>query len=101
MAAFYGFTQVQPAPIVGLGIAILPFLTCAWWVSGDARAKKIPFAMDWGLLAWVAWPVLVPWYAWRTRGLRGWQLTLGLYAAIVTPYILAGIAMAFALAASE
>ena len=86
LAAFYGFAQLEPAPVIGLGIGILPFLTCAWWIGGDARARRIAFAHDWGLLAWVAWPILVPWYSVKTRGRAGWRLALGLYLAILAPY---------------
>jgi hypothetical protein len=89
LTLIYTLAQIQPAPIVSLGVVILPFLSCAWWVSRDARLHRIAFAQDWGLFAWIFWPLLIPWYGWRTRGRRAWPLVLGLYAAILAPYIVA------------
>jgi hypothetical protein len=101
MAAVYAGAQLEPAPIVRTAISILPFLTCAWWVWTDARAHRLAFVQDWGLFAWIAWPLLVPWYAWHTRGRAGWRLAIGLYAAIVAPYLASAIGLAYSLGPAE
>jgi len=89
LASFYTVAGIAPPPIVALGIPLVPFLTSAWWIQQDARAAKVSLVHDWGLMAWVAWPLLIPWYAWKTRGWNGWRLSLGLFAAMLGPYLIA------------
>ena len=62
---------------------------CALWVERDARRHNVFFPTDWGLYALVAWPLLIPWYAWRTRRRARWRVILGLYGAMLAPYVIA------------
>jgi hypothetical protein len=48
------------------------------WLQKDARRTGVPAVLDWGMYLWFAWPVVIPWYAWKTRGRAGWRLALGL-----------------------
>ena len=50
---------------------------------------------DWGLFLLLAWPVVIPWYAFKTRGRRGWRLTAGLFGLIGATDI-AGMLTAYA-----
>jgi hypothetical protein len=34
-------------------------------------------------------PVLIPWYAFKTRGRSGWRLAAGLFGLIAAPYLTA------------
>ena len=42
---------------------------------------------DWGYFLMLAWPVVIPWYAFKTRGPRGWRLTARLFGLILASYI--------------
>jgi hypothetical protein len=42
---------------------------------------------DWGYFLLLAWPVVIPWYAFKTRGRSGWRLTAGLLGSILPAYI--------------
>src|SRR5882672_5927249 len=42
---------------------------------------------DWGMFMWFAWPVLLPWYAFKTRGRRGWLLVFNLVALVCAPWL--------------
>src|SRR5713226_10687935 len=35
----------------------------------DARSQGVMTVQDWGMLAFIFWPVMIPWYAIKTRGL--------------------------------
>jgi hypothetical protein len=42
-----------------------------------------------GLFLWLAWPVLIPWYAIKTRGRHALPLALTIMVGILTPILLA------------
>ncbi len=87
MAAWYGFVGMEPSGGVSLGFSLLPFAAVAVWFDTDARRRgRRAVTHDYGLLAWIVWPVYVPWYAVQTRGRsRGWRLTLALFALLFAP----------------
>jgi len=37
---------------------------------------------DWGYFLLLAWPFVIPWYAFRTRGRGGWRLIVVLFSLI-------------------
>jgi hypothetical protein len=68
------------------------------WLQQDARRTGVGSVQDWGYFLLLAWPVVVPWYAFKTRGRAGWRLTLELFGLILAAYLtgtLVGLLMAF------
>jgi hypothetical protein len=67
-------------------------IVLAWWVSVDRRIRgfSVPFEFD--ALVFFAWPFIVPYYLYRTRGKRGLFLVTGLYGLYLMPYLTAQIA---------
>jgi hypothetical protein len=59
-------------------------LTC--WVHADSRARvfEVPFEFD-AFVFW-AWPIVVPYYLYRSRGGRGFLLALGIWGLYEMPY---------------
>ena len=64
----------------------------ALWVRADrlTRCLKMPFEFDAFVL--FLWPVVVPYYFYKTRGLRGSLIALGVYALVLVPLVIAAIA---------
>ena len=64
----------------------------AFWVRADrlTRCLKMPFEFD--AFVFFLWPVAVPYYFCKTRGLRGSLIALGVYALILLPLVIAAIA---------
>jgi hypothetical protein len=56
-------------------------------VQKDARRAGIGGIQDWGYFLLLAWPVVIPWYAAKTRGRAGFAFGLGLFALILAAYI--------------
>jgi hypothetical protein len=54
----------------------------AWWVIADARKRRRELWYDFGTFVFFAWPVVVPIYLFKTRGMRGF-LTLLCFAGLV------------------
>jgi hypothetical protein len=57
-----------------------PAVGVAWWLAVDSKQHRIINAQDVGLFFYLTWPVTLLWYAWRSRGRRGWGLAARLYA---------------------
>jgi hypothetical protein len=74
LAAFYGATGLEPAPIIDLGIRYGPIVSIALWLEHDARVRRLALISDWGFYALFAWPAWLPWYALRSRARAGWGL---------------------------
>ena len=86
-AALYAATQIEPSPVVALFFSGGPLLAVILWLQKDARRTGVGAVLDWGYFLLLAWPVVIPWYAFKTRGRSGWRLTLGLLGLIAAAHI--------------
>jgi PadR family transcriptional regulator len=66
-AALYGASQIEPSPVVGLFLSAGPLIAVILWLQKDARRSGVGAVQDWGLFLWFAWPIVIPWYACKTR----------------------------------
>jgi hypothetical protein len=80
-------------PLASLLVILGPLVAILYWLRQDARSRQISLVHDWGLFAYLAWPILIPWYVYRTRGPRGWPLTLWLFLGILAPLLLAAVVL--------
>jgi hypothetical protein len=86
-AAIYAGVGLEPSPVVELLLSACPLFTVILWLQKDAQRTHTAAILDWGLFLWIAWPVVIPWYAWSTRGRSGWRLALGLLVLVLAPYV--------------
>ena len=82
VSAAYAVSQIQPSPVVAL------------FLSGGAAGRRDCLVAEGrpangsrrgsglGLFSVAGWPVVIPWYAFTTRGPAGWRLTVGLFTLI-------------------
>jgi hypothetical protein len=89
ISALYTLAEIEPSPTVVLFWTFGPVLAVILWLQKDAQRTGVGAVQDWGFFAWLAWPVVIPWYAFKSRGRTGWRLLLGLIALIHSPYITA------------
>jgi hypothetical protein len=94
-AALYAGVQAEPSPMISLILSFGPLFAVILWLQKDARRTGVGAVQDWGYFLWLAWPVVIPWYAFRTRGRLGWRLTAGLFGLIGASYI-TGVFVAYA-----
>jgi len=87
VATLYTLAEIEPSPVVVLFVAFAPLLTVIMWLQRDARRARFSLVHDWGMFMWFAWPVLLPWYAFKTRGRRGWLLVFNLVALVCAPWL--------------
>jgi hypothetical protein len=86
-AALYAATQSEPSPVIALFLSSGPLLAVIIWLQKDAQRTGVGTVQDWGYFLLLAWPVVIPWYAFKTRGRSGWRLTVGLLGLIGSAYI--------------
>jgi hypothetical protein len=67
-----------------------------WWLRTDSRARGITWPCDLGLFLYIAWPLLMPYYLLKTRGLRG-LLAIVVFIAVYIGALLFGLATYIAL----
>jgi len=87
----YGFLGIPPHPFIRLVVSVAPLVAAISWLKSDARARHVSLVHDMGLFLWIAWPVLIPWYAVKTRGRHALPLALFVMLAIITPGLLMGL----------
>jgi hypothetical protein len=87
VAAVYGSVQLEPAPIVALFLSAAPLYGVILWLEKDAHRTGVGAVLDLGYFLLLAWPIVIPWYAFKTRGRSGWRLTAGLFGLISAPYV--------------
>jgi hypothetical protein len=85
-AAVYAATQTEPSSSTAYFLSGGPLLAVVIWLQKDARRTGVGTVQDWGYFLLLAWPVVIPWYAFKTRGRSGWRLILGLFGLIAAAY---------------
>ncbi len=66
-------------------------LILAFWVRVDRQVRgfRVPYEFD--AFVFFAWPFVIPYYLYKTRGERGLLSALGIYALFLAPFVPAGI----------
>jgi len=91
IAALYALPPLPSNPLVNFGTALAPMVAAASWIRSDARARKIALVHDLGLFVLIAWPVVIPWYAVKTRGRHAWPMALVLLLIIASPMLVSAV----------
>lgn len=86
VAAVYALAQVEPSPVVTFCLSAAPTFAVVIWLQRDAARTNVGSVLDLGYFLLLAWPIVIPWYAFKTRGRAGWRLTVGLFGVILAPY---------------
>jgi hypothetical protein len=60
-------------------------LLLTWWVLADSRARAFGVPYEFGAFVFWGWPVVVPYYLYRSRGGRGLLLALGIWGLYSVP----------------
>jgi hypothetical protein len=87
VAAAYAWAQIEPSPVIALFVSGGPLLAVILWLQKDARRTGVGSVQDLGYFLLLAWPIVIPWYAFKTRGRSGWRLTTGLFGLIGAAYV--------------
>lgn len=59
-------------------------LLIGWWIDNDRKINRHDYPFEFGYFIFVLWPIILPHYLTRTRGIKGVFQTLGFY---VLPFL--------------
>jgi hypothetical protein len=66
--ALYAATDAEPMPALGWFLGAGPLVMVILWLHQDARQRHIAAVHDLGFFLMVFWPVVIPWFAFKSRG---------------------------------
>ena len=66
-------------------------IVLAWWVRVDRQIQGFSAPFEFDAFVFFAWPFIVPYYLYRTRGGRGLFVVAGVYGLYLMPYLTAQI----------
>ena len=91
--AFVVITQIGRGiyiPFEGDAPASLPLVTAlgfvwivGWWMRRDSRQRGISWVYDMGMFLYILWPIIMPYYLLKSRGVRGLLIILGFAVAYI------------------
>jgi hypothetical protein len=90
-AAAYALIRAEPPALVSLYVSLGPLVSLIAWTAADLRHSKLASVYDWGLLQFLAWPVLIPWYLKRRYGAGAWPLLVIFVLLLAAPHLAARI----------
>lgn len=66
-----------------------------WWLQQDSRKHEFKWVYDMGFFLYVAWPIILPYYLFKTRGLKALLTILIFLAVYFGTYIIGVVIYAF------
>ena len=83
--------KLEPPP--GLEFLYTAIFLCGvvWWLRAESQSSAVKQLYCAGLLAYTAWPIIIPYHLLKTRGVRGLLPLLALIATFISARILATI----------
>ncbi len=91
IAALYALPPLPENPLVIIITTLAPMVAAANWIRPDARARRVGLVHDLGFFLLIAWPVVIPWYAVKTRGRHAWPMALVLLLVIASPMLVPAV----------
>jgi len=69
--AIFNALDVEPSAVTFLASWVATLWALASWLKEDSRSHGIKLPFDFGIFIYIAWPVYLPVYLFKTRGLKG------------------------------
>ena len=58
-----------------------------WWLEKDSRRHGVAWVFDMGLFLAIAWPFIMPYYLFKTRGVRALLIILAFVAIYLVAFV--------------
>ena len=82
---------LEPAPSLEFLYTAVFVCGVVWWLRAEIQSSPITGLYCAGLLAYTAWPIIVPYHLLKTRGVKGLLPLLALIGTFISARILAAI----------
>jgi len=91
---FYAIYDMAPSGAFTLLSYLILFWVIGNWFLKDSRKNEIEWVYDTGFLLYIFWPVFIPFYLFKTRGLKiAFSITTGFISLYVGTYLLSYYAL--------
>ena len=87
--AFHGYPTRPQATALLWSLAFPTLL--AIWVRMDRRGRKLGLPFEFEAFVFFGWPLVVPYYLYRTRGTRGLIIMAAIYGLYLAPMVVLAI----------
>ncbi|MGH9966903.1 MAG: hypothetical protein ACREBG_03585 [Pyrinomonadaceae bacterium] len=92
----YAGLEVETPASLAIGGTLSLFCAVAWWMRQDSQKRKFSWPFDMGMFLYIAWPLVLPYYMLKTRGVKA-LLAVGAFVGLYAVASMAGVALGFAL----
>lgn len=83
----YSSLQLETPAALSLLQKILHLWIFGWWIQRDSRAGGVSCPYDLGFFLWIAWPLVLFYHLFRTRGWKALLLIAAYTAVLLTAVI--------------
>ena len=90
----YSAHGIQPSPAFFLLYRAGLLWLVGWWLKEESRRYRVKLVYCPGLLILIAYPIVIPYYLFRTRGVKGFVTLLGLIGVFLAAQIFGAIVKA-------
>lgn len=77
VAGIYLTSGLEPPALFSFAFSLGIVWLVGWWLRTDSRKREFRLVYDLGLFLYIAWPIVLPYYLFKTRGIRGLLVILG------------------------
>jgi hypothetical protein len=87
------FAGLEREPLGGVTLFgyLMLFGLMGYWLDKDSRQHRISWVFDMGFFLYLAWPVIVPIYLFRTRRFKAIPIILGFLGIYIGAYAIGGV----------
>jgi hypothetical protein len=89
MGVYYG-VGLEPSPVFDFLYSSAFICGIVWWLRADGQKYQVRFVYCLGVLVGIAWPILIPYHLFKTRGRRGFIPLLIFIGIFLAAFLLAG-----------
>ncbi|HEY6186067.1 MAG TPA: hypothetical protein VIW80_00205 [Pyrinomonadaceae bacterium] len=98
---FVAITQTIAGIYISRGIELPPAFTflyplsllwvIGWWLQKDSRKHGVAWIFDMGLFLSIAWPFIMPYYLFKTRGMKAFLPILAFIGLYLGGYVMGAV----------
>jgi hypothetical protein len=80
--------QSEPSQGFAFFSYLILFSLIGYWLNKDNQRYKIAWVFDMGFFLYLAWPLIVPFYLFKTRGVKALRIIFGFIGIFLGAYII-------------
>lgn len=84
----YFYRGVAPSNAFSLLYSVCFFLLIGWWLKEDNKTYRIKWVYDIGFFLYLAWMFIIPYYLFKTRGIKGFITILSFVGLLLGTYLI-------------